>query len=245
MSSLSSDPSALVFQALVLPLLWCLPPLLVLLGARLLLPRWRGWQGERMVGRRLEALFPEVLHGVVLPDGRGGLTQIDHLALTPRGLLVVETKHYRGAIQGAAEATHWVQLIGRRRYPFVNPLHQNRRHVRAVEALGLGQPVHARVVFTDGVRFVDAVPAGVSRCATLARDLGALRGGRVGRAKRAAWARLRGQVRRGWLARWRHRRQVERCHGRDDRTRLGKALLGAAGALAGLLWWRVWGSVGL
>ena len=31
---------------------------------------------------------------LVLRDGRGGLTQIDHLALTTDGLLVVETKNY-------------------------------------------------------------------------------------------------------------------------------------------------------
>lgn len=50
-----------------------------------------GRRGEAAVSRALRRRLAHVADDVILPDGRGGLTQIDHLALTPTGVLVVET----------------------------------------------------------------------------------------------------------------------------------------------------------
>ena len=54
-------------------------------------PRFVGAIGEAVVSRKLRRYCAEVADDLILPDGRGGLTQVDHLALTPTGLLVVET----------------------------------------------------------------------------------------------------------------------------------------------------------
>ncbi|MCX8018746.1 MAG: NERD domain-containing protein, partial [Rhodocyclaceae bacterium] len=110
---------------------WLIPFALSLLGLALWQRVWgrrlAGRQGERLVGWALERLCPAVIHDLILPLG-AGLTQIDHLALTPRGLLVVETKHYRGLISGRVDEAEWRQQQGRRYRRFQNPLHQNALH---------------------------------------------------------------------------------------------------------------------
>ncbi len=107
------------YQAMVAPLLtlaghgalWPVPVALALFALlALAIPRLRGKLGERRVANLLDRLGAgEALHDVILPDSRGGLTQVDHLVLTPSGLLVVETKNYRGQIFGQAHDAQWTQ----------------------------------------------------------------------------------------------------------------------------------------
>jgi restriction system protein len=164
-------------------LLWLMPIALAGLGLRLW---WHaraiqgyGRDGERLVGAALERLLPAVVHDVILPTARGGLTQIDHLALTPKGLLVVETKHYRGTILGTPEDRQWVQQRDGRRRLFQNPCRQNYAHLKAVEALGLDVPILELVVFTDSAQFPNGLPDGVSQLARLEADLAPWRRGRM------------------------------------------------------------------
>lgn len=58
----------------------------------------RGAEGEMSVGRKLESLRLEglhVVHDVPLPGSRAN---IDHLVVSPHGVLAVETKAYRGRL---------------------------------------------------------------------------------------------------------------------------------------------------
>lgn len=218
------------------PLLWFVPLILVVLALKRLVPRLRGAVGEARIGRVLEQLFPAVRHDLILPDGRGGWTQIDHLALTPAGLLVVESKAYRGRIFGRKGEPSWTQVLGRRRHAFQNPLRQNYAHVQAIKALGLGVPVLERVVFTDAARFPKGLPEGVSRLATLAEDLEPYRAGVVSDAWRQAWKQLEGHLRTDGATRRAHRKGLERRFGADDRLSPGLLLFAAAGILMGGLW---------
>src|SRR5271157_3745938 len=94
----------------------CLLAVVVLSGlfARLR-PRLLGRQGQAAVSRRLRRYYAKVANDLILPNGRGGLTQIDHLVLTPAGLVVVETKNYHGLIFGQVGDRNWTQCIGRQR----------------------------------------------------------------------------------------------------------------------------------
>lgn len=95
-----------------------------------------GRKGEAAVADALRALGKPALHDVILPD-HAGLTQIDHLVLADRAVLVLETKTYGGTITGSVEDYDWHQHLkdGAVRTAFLNPLRQNFRHVRAVERL--------------------------------------------------------------------------------------------------------------
>lgn len=219
---------------------WLLPIALSWLGLALWHRAWAmqhyGRDGERQVGAALERLFPAVVHDVILPTARGGLTQIDHIALTPKGLLVVETKHYRGLILGAPEEPQWIQQRGRARRRFQNPCRQNYAHLKAVEALGLGVPILERVVFTDSAQFPHGRPAGVSQLATLAADLAPWRCGRVSPRLRQAWETVQQAVRQDAKTRRAHRRGLAVRHGRDRRRLAAGACFVLAAVSAFGLW---------
>lgn len=221
-------------------LLWLIPIGLAGLGLAL----WRraraiqgyGRDGERLVGVALERLFPAVVHDVILPTAHGGLTQIDHLALTPKGLLVVETKHYRGTILGQPEDRQWVQQRDGRRRLFQNPCRQNYAHLKAVEALGLGVPILERVVFTDSAYFPNGVPDGVSQLATLEADLAPWRRGRVSSKLRRAWEDVQQAIRQDGKTRRAHRRGLRARHGWDRRRLAAGVCLVLAAVSAFGLW---------
>lgn len=214
-------------------LLWLIPIALAGLGLslwhRALAIRGYGRDGEHQVGAALERLCPMVVHDVILPAARGGLTQIDHIALTPKGLLVVETKHYRGIITGESEDRQWVQQRehGRRR-TFQNPCRQNYAHLKAVEALGLGVPILELVVFTDSARFPNGLPEGVSQTARLEADLAPWCRGRVSPRLRRAWKDMQQAIRQDAKARRAHRRGLRARHGWDRRRLLAGFCLGLA-----------------
>jgi hypothetical protein len=100
-----------------------------------LVPHLKGAVGERRVNRVVRAAGLECLADVILPDGLGGLTQIDHIIKSPIGLVVVETKNYSGFVTGGVFSINWTQHFGRVKYPCINPLRQNDGHVKAVKAL--------------------------------------------------------------------------------------------------------------
>jgi len=176
--------------------------LVVLLGR--LRPKLLGVAGEKAVSRALRRMFAEVLDDVILPDGRGGLTQIDHVALTPAGLLVVETKNYGGSIFGQAYEATWTQAIGGQRNRFQNPLRQNFAHIEAVKLHAPGVLVQGRVVFTNRARFPKGMPEGVVALSDLRYCLQNLLGGDIPPPTRVAWDRLRGAVRADHGARAEH-----------------------------------------
>ncbi|SCY66322.1 nuclease-related domain-containing protein [Thiohalorhabdus denitrificans] len=196
---------------------WLVPGALVLaalsLWLRSALAVFKGWLGEKLVGGQLGRVAADVRSDVLLPDGRGGWTQVDHLALLPSGIWVVETKNYSGQILGRARERTWTQKLGRQRFSFQNPLHQNYGHIKAVETSLPDTPVHGLVVFTNAARFPKGEPDGVVQMRDLAAHLREHAG--------------TGEVPAGLWARWEalaHRLRT------DPETR--KAHLAAVGGLA-------------
>jgi len=200
--------------------LWPIPVLLALFAILVLItPRVRGKLGETRVAQWLARFIEgEALHDVILPDHRGGLTQIDHLVKTRTALLVIETKNYRGRIYGRANDAQWTQRLGRRSHPFQNPLRQNHAHIEAVKALLPGVPIVGRVVFTGTADFPQGVPAGVSTLRSLAEDLRTELGPESPSAARStdldlAWAKLKAQADQSHEARQAHRQGLAERYG--------------------------------
>ena len=94
------DFSKIVLGAFVSHFAWLIPAVLAVAALKGLGPWLFGWLGGVQIGSRLRSLFPRVLVDLILPDDRGGLIQIDHLALTPTGLLVIATKTHSASIIG-------------------------------------------------------------------------------------------------------------------------------------------------
>lgn len=145
-----------------------LTPILILfvfavIAAILKSPRFKGWVGESLVSSKAGARLPPVEYhafdNVTLPDG-GGTTQIDHLYVSRYGVFVVETKNMAGWIFGDENQAQWTQTIYRRKSRFQNPIRQNYKHIKVLEAL-LGIPVsrlHSVIVFTGDSTFKTPMP---------------------------------------------------------------------------------------
>lgn len=149
--------------------------LLMGVGAWLGSPQGKGWLSEKRVALQLGKLPPAqytVLHDVLLPHD-GSTTQIDHVILSPFGVFVIETKNYDGWIFGNARQSQWTQVLGRRKFRFQNPLHQNYRHVRCLAELTQVQPemIHSLVVFTQRSTFKTQMPAHVIKTSDLLRTV--------------------------------------------------------------------------
>ncbi|MCV3265114.1 NERD domain-containing protein (plasmid) [Vibrio harveyi] len=76
-----------------------------------------------------------VLDDVTLEVSDGDTTQVDHVVISPAGIFVVETKHYKGWIYGKESDQFWTQKIFKRSYKFQNPFRQNYKHVKAIQSL--------------------------------------------------------------------------------------------------------------
>lgn len=215
---------------------WVVPFMLVVTGLRLAFKaRAQGWIGERLVAVRLEEHAHAALHDVILPDGRGGLTQVDHILLNDQGIWVVETKTLSGRIFGRERDRQWTQRLGRQSFRIGNPLRQNYGHLKAVEAVvGRAVPVHGRVVMAGTADFPKGMPSGVSTSRELRREMVASRTGQqLPAAWVRAWREVESQVQTEPEARKAHRRQIEDKYGNDLQPAFGFVLLGAGLLLAG------------
>lgn len=146
--------------------LWWIFPLLIA-SAVVKTPWFKGLFGEWLV--RLSAKFLldqkvyRPLHNVTLktPDGT---TQIDHIFVSRFGVFVVETKNYSGWIFGDEHQSMWTQKIFKITNKFQNPLRQNYKHVKTLEAL-LNLPqeqIYSVVVFVGGSEFKTKMPPNVT-----------------------------------------------------------------------------------
>jgi restriction system protein len=158
------DFSAIGIEALK-PFWWFIP-LAIIIGI-FRSPWGKGYLGELLV--RLFARFMldkntyRRAHNVTLltPDGT---TQIDHVFVSRYGVFVLETKNMRGWIFGGENQSQWTQKIYKQSYKFQNPLRQNFKHVKAIEA-ALQIPedtIHSVVTFVGGSTFKTDMPANVT-----------------------------------------------------------------------------------
>lgn len=127
---------------------------------------WRRFYGSTwMVLRRISK---ERLADVVIPDGVDGEIHLDHLLLTPKGLLVLELRNASGALFAGERLDEWRVMDGRRRFTFRNPLPPLEARVRSVDLLAAGVPVIGRVAIVGEVSFAGGRPDHVTTIAELA-----------------------------------------------------------------------------
>ena len=107
---------------------------------------------------RLDRIAYESAHQVLVPDGMGGYIHIDHLLLTARGLLVLDTRRVPGLIFGGDQMSDWTVMHRAQRYTFANPQPGLYDRIAAVRALAQGLPVEGRIVFTTRGRFPKGLP---------------------------------------------------------------------------------------
>lgn len=147
--------------------LYYLMPVLIIAGI-VKTPWFKGKFGEFLVNLSARFFLDKsryhLIKNVTLPT-EDGTTQIDHILVSEFGVFVVETKNMKGWIFGSATQPFWTQKIFKSSYKFQNPLHQNYKHVKTLQALlGLGdQQVHSVVVFVGGSTFKTPLPDNITQ----------------------------------------------------------------------------------
>ncbi|TCK96520.1 nuclease-related domain-containing protein [Paraburkholderia sp. BL9I2N2] len=113
---------------------------------RTLSSRERGEDGERQVSAELRSHLARlcgddwlVLDGLVLIHAPGSTfptAEIDHLAITPFGIFVIETKHRTGVVsRGETDETVTLTTVDGQRLVRTSPLRQNAAKVRFLREL--------------------------------------------------------------------------------------------------------------
>ena len=132
---------------------------LLLLGTGSYLAYGAYQRGVRRKGllARLERIGYQAVHQVLVPDGMGGFIHIDHLLLTRRGVVLLDTRRVAGLIFGGDQMSEWT-VMGRRRYTFDNPQPALYDRIAAVKALVGDVPVEGRLIFSNHGKFTKGKP---------------------------------------------------------------------------------------
>ena len=124
-------------------------------------------RGEAIVRKLITSNFKSpsfhLLNNITIPF-QDGTTQIDHILISTKGVFVIEIKHYSGWIFANEKSKQWMQSIYRVKNQFQNPIHQNFRHIKAIQQLLDFLPkeqIHSIVVFSGSAEFKTPVPNGV------------------------------------------------------------------------------------
>lgn len=124
----------------------------------------KGRFGEYDIFKRLKNWENEntkFLFNVYIPKEDGTTTEIDVLLISPRGLVVFESKNYSGWIFGNENNKNWTQTLpqGRGRSKkshFLNPIIQNKGHIKHLKKLiGMELDIKSVIVFSDRCVFKD------------------------------------------------------------------------------------------
>lgn len=97
----------------------------------------KGYYGEFALYRKTIRIFGKesVLTNVYLDNKNTETTEIDVLAVSAKGIYVLEMKNYAGYIYGSEQDQHWTQVLNKwTKNKFYNPLRQNYAHTKAVES---------------------------------------------------------------------------------------------------------------
>jgi len=107
---------------------------------------------------RLERIGYQAAHQVLVPDGMGGFIHIDHLLLTRRGVLVLDTRRVAGLIFGGDQMSDWTVMGRGHRFTFDNPQPALYDRIAAVKALVGDVPVEGRLLFSNLGKFTKGKP---------------------------------------------------------------------------------------
>lgn len=123
-----------------------------------------GHIGEKHTANRIRAISKGTVFRDVYVEGSHGVQQIDIIAITEKGILVVEKKTYIGLIVGSAYDKQWTVIVGwgKKKYSMKNPHHQNYGHIMALHEKfpALRDKFIDLVIFGNKAKLGDRIPEG-------------------------------------------------------------------------------------
>ena len=123
-----------------------------------------GHIGENYTANKIKSVSKGRIFKDIYVDGSHGVQQIDIIAITEKGILVVEKKTYIGLIVGSAYDKQWTVIVsrGKKRFSMKNPHHQNYGHIQALceKFPKLKDKFIDLVIFGNNAKMGDKIPDG-------------------------------------------------------------------------------------
>lgn len=195
--------------------------------------KWKGQAGEERLRRKLAGKY-ETLDDIYFPDPQNAeeWTQLDHLVRLKNCILVIETKNMSGKIIGSNKSATWTQYLGRTKSTFQNPLRQNYKHKKAVEAVtSASTPIRELVCFVGDAKFPKGVPDGVVLLSDLRAAIAKIEK-EEGQLEPDSWTALRTAAVNSKEVAKEHIANLQRKHGSDNRSFVGKVTISIGIAVA-------------
>ena len=126
-----------------------------------------GHIGENYTANNIKSVSKGRIFKDIYVDGSHGVQQIDIIAVTEKGVLVVEKKTYIGLIVGKAYDKQWTVVVGwgKKKFSMKNPHHQNFGHIQALceRFPKLKDKFIDLVIFGNNAKMGDRIPEGTIR----------------------------------------------------------------------------------
>ena len=117
-----------------------------------------GKDGEDETARVLTSLGLKVVRDIYISDRNNKPNQIDMVAISDKGVFVIENKNYSGAVKGKSIYLYWDVEYDNCKKQMLNPVKQNENHIEALWYLlrqnGIyikPEELHNIVIFNSGV----------------------------------------------------------------------------------------------
>ena len=123
-----------------------------------------GHIGENYTANNIKSVSKGIVLKDIYVDGSHGVQQIDIIAVTEKGVLVVEKKTYIGLIVGSAYDKQWTVIVsrGKKRFAMKNPHHQNYGHIQTLceKFPKMKDKFIDLVIFGNNAKMGDKIPDG-------------------------------------------------------------------------------------
>lgn len=150
--------------------------IVILLGLLLLIAKHRR-SSQYRIEKVLKPLTRAEVKNIIIPDGIGGMLEVEHLILMDQGLLLIESYPMSGHLFGAEKIDHWTQIQKGRSYSFANPLRHIRTSRQALMSLAPNIPIQYRIIFSAQAHFPKGKPEQVSVLDSLLTDMKSVQSG--------------------------------------------------------------------
>ena len=138
-------------------------PLILLIILGIYRRKTVGTRGEKYTARRIKSITKGIVFRDMYINGSHDVQQVDIIAVTEKGILVVEKKTYTGLIVGTSYDRMWrVYYYGQQKHMMKNPHHQNYGHIKALcETFpALKDKFINLVIFSNSATLGDRIPPG-------------------------------------------------------------------------------------
>ena len=175
-------------------MVWGIAVVLIIITTMLQWHAIKNSLNERRLKRIINRFGRETMRDVMLPDGLGGFTYIEHLVLSANAIVVLYLKRYQGVIFAGDNIDEWTQVLNNHSYHFPNPLRQLEMDIMAINNLITNAEVKGLVLFTRGSEFPKGRPENVMLVSELEASLNEFKAGELPPLLHTAWKKLQEQV---------------------------------------------------